>query len=288
MSWTFAYNSPKEITRLLDETGLKATKKFGQNFLLSEEVRQRIVNSTCLSPSKCCWEIGPGIGALTTLLLKTGADVTAFEIDHGFCRILRDMAFPDEERFHLIEGDALKTWKDEFAKNELPDVICGNLPYNVGSVCIANLIENSCLPKIMVFTLQKEVADRITAGPGSKSWSSFSVLGQMDYTIQKLMDIKGGSFFPPPKIDSTVVFLRKKETSSVPEELRTLFLEMVRDMFSMRRKTLKNNLFNGKTGSRYSKGHIEKAMVKAEIDGSIRAEKLTINQMVTLTEALRD
>ncbi len=129
MIWDFPYDSTNAIIAILNKHGYAMSKKFGQNFLISLPIREKIVESLHLIPSSSVWEIGPGIGSLTQLLLRTGANVTVFEIDHGFCRILREEAFVDEERFHLIEGDVLKTWKEESEIHGVPDVVCGNLPY---------------------------------------------------------------------------------------------------------------------------------------------------------------
>ncbi len=128
MCWTFAYDSPIAITALLKQEELSMTKKFGQNFLISRSVREKIVALLDVQPSHRVWEIGPGIGAVTSLLLEQGAKVTAFEIDHGFCRILSEQAFADEPSFRLISGDALKTLPSQLALEGSPDRLCGNLP----------------------------------------------------------------------------------------------------------------------------------------------------------------
>ena len=154
--WNLNYDSPKEIERVLNERGLAMSKKFGQNFLISPEGRKRLIDLMELESGMKVWEIGPGLGAITHMLIQKKVDLTSFEIDHGFASLLTEVAFNDEENFTLIEGDALKTL---FKKRllPLPDRIVGNLPYNVGSVMIGKLIENSYLPPLMVFTLQREV-----------------------------------------------------------------------------------------------------------------------------------
>ncbi|HKL57168.1 MAG TPA: rRNA adenine N-6-methyltransferase family protein, partial [Sphaerochaeta sp.] len=124
MSWKFAYDSPKAIKSLLDKEGLALSKKFGQNFLISRHVRENIARELDLEPSMKVWEVGPGIGALTALLLESGCSVTAFEIDHGFCRLLTEQAFGDDENFRLIEGDVLKTWERLWKDEGTPDRIC--------------------------------------------------------------------------------------------------------------------------------------------------------------------
>lgn len=286
MSWQFAYDSPVAIKGLLDTEGLAMTKKFGQNFLLSNHIRERLVSLLDVGQASKVWEIGPGIGALTAVLLASQAEVTAFEIDHGFCRILSEQAFGDEERFRLIEGDALKTWLPIFEAEGTPDRICGNLPYNVGSVCIAKLLETGCHPKRMVFTLQKEVVDRLCAKPGEKDWSSFSLLAQMDYEVQNAFSINSGAFFPPPKVTSSVISMVKREKPLVEDSLRPTFLLVIRDLFAQRRKTVKNNLLGGKIGARIGKDGVNELLSQSGVNPTLRAEALGWEQFHVLSEIL--
>lgn len=282
MIWDFPYDSPQAIIGLLESHGFAMSKKFGQNFLISSSARQRIVDSLHLEPQETVWEIGPGIGALTRHLLNREVDVTAFEIDHGFCSILTDEAFVDEEQFRLIEGDALKTWLSVHQQEGTPDAICGNLPYNVGSICIARFLEQQCLPKRMVFTLQKEVGDRLCAHEGSKMWSTLSILAQIDYHVSQVFTIKSGAFFPPPQVDSVVIHMAKRDVPQVGKHDREVFLQMVNDLFAQRRKTVRNNLLRGRTGSTLGKDAVLDALRQAEISESERAEALGFDALLRL------
>ncbi len=286
MSWKFAYDSPKAIKNLLDTEGLALSKKFGQNFLLSRHVRENIVRELTLDPTMKVWEIGPGIGSLTAHLLDAGCFVTAFEIDHGFCRILNEQAFGEDENFRLIEGDALKTWEKLWKAEGTPDRICGNLPYNVGSVVIAKLLESGCLPPKMVYTLQTEVALRLSAKPGEKNWSSFSLLAQMDYEVKSAFTISGSSFYPEPNVSSSVITMTKREAPLVESALRDVFLVVVRDLFSQKRKTIKNNLLGGKTGARFGKDGVALILEKSGVDAGKRAEQLDWAQFIAISEAV--
>lgn len=281
--WDLNYDSISEIDTILKENGLAMSKKFGQNFLTSRQGRERVVELMNLEEGMKVWEVGPGLGAITHLVLQAGVDLTCFEIDHGFADILRTKAFADEERFSLVEGDALKTL---FDFKYTPDRIIGNLPYNVGSVVIARLIERSILPDLMVFTLQKEVVERMCAHPGDDSYSSFSVLTQLDYENKLALTLKRGCFWPQPQVDSAVVVMKKRESSLVPDGLRETFLPLVRDLFSQRRKTIKNNLVSSKYGN-LGKDAIEKIISNAGLSGGERAEALSFENLIALSESAK-
>ena len=277
--WNLNYSSINEISAVLSENGLAMTKKFGQNFLINPEARARIVSAAMVSPGMDVWEIGPGLGAITHLLLKAGVAVKAFEIDHGFASVLRDKAFPDED-FTLIEGDALETL---FSIPFDADRVMGNLPYNVGSEIIARLIERRCLPPMMVFTLQKEVALRMMAKPGSEDYSSFSVLTQLDYDNTVPFAIKAGSFFPAPRVDSAVIVMRRKE-SYVDDDERDGFLAFIRVLFSQRRKTIRNNILSSR---QFSRDSMEAAFASAGLTGGERAEVLDTPILLSLFRAMK-
>ena len=281
--WDFDYSSISSITRLLEENGLGMTKKFGQNFLVSMSALDRITALSGACEGMRVWEVGPGIGALTTKLLQTGAEVTAFEIDHGFCRILREQAYVDVPNFKLVEGDALKNWKTEWETQGTPDIICANLPYNVGSIFIASVIENRCLPQTMVFTLQSEVVDRICAKQTDDAFSGFSILTGIDYENTDAMRLRSGCFFPSPNVDSSVVVMRKRENALVPDAEARDFLELVRILFAQRRKTVKNNL--KATGK--SSADIDRALTECGISQTERAEKLSVGQILALKRSLQ-
>ncbi len=280
--WTLNYDSISELDSTLKGKGLAMSKKFGQNFLISSQARERIVSYMNLEENMRVWEIGPGLGAITHLVLKRNVDLTAFEIDHGFAEILRNEAFCDEKSFTLVEGDALKTL---FAYDYTPDRIIGNLPYNVGSVIIAKLIENSILPELMVFTLQKEVVDRMCSKPGDAEYSSFSVLTQLDYENSAVLTLKKGCFWPQPQVDSSVVVMKKREKSLLSESEREVFLPLVRALFSMRRKTIKNNLSSSGLFN-INKSNIDSILTDAGFTGSERAEALSFEELRSVMKAV--
>ena len=146
------------------------------------------------------WEIGPGIGAMTALALEAGLAVTAFEIDHGFSRLLARI-FGANAAFKLVEGDFIDTWKAELESSGAPDRIFGNLPYNAANAMVASLIEGGLVPPRMIFTVQKEAGLRMTAVPGTKDYSAFSVLCTSACRSKLAFDLSSKSFWPAPQGD---------------------------------------------------------------------------------------
>lgn len=275
--WNLNYDSVKEVISVLESEGLAMSKKFGQNFLINHNARESIREKIAYKENISAWEIGPGMGAITSLVLNSGIKVKAFEIDKGFCRLLKERAFSDEANFTLIEGDALKTIANQ---SEIPDIIFGNLPYNVGSIIIARLIENNILPERMVYTLQREVVERICAKENSDDYSSFSVLCQIDYEPTLSFVIRKGCFYPEPQVESAVVVMEKRKESLVPESLRETFLEVNRALFSQRRKTIKNNL------KALNLKDIDRVIASSNLAGNERAETLSIEKIVEIAKAV--
>ena len=275
--WNLNYDSVKEVISVLESEGLAMSKKFGQNFLIDHNARESIREKIAYKENLSAWEIGPGMGAITSLVLNSGIKVKAFEIDKGFCRLLKERAFSDEANFTLIEGDALKTIVNQ---SEIPDIIYGNLPYNVGSIIIARLIENNILPERMVYTLQREVVERICAKENSDDYSSFSILCQIDYKPTLSFVIRKGCFYPEPQVESAVVVMEKRKESLVPESLRETFLEVNRALFSQRRKTIKNNL------KALNLKDIDRVIALSSLAGNERAETLSIEKIVEIAKAV--
>lgn len=275
--WNLNYDSVKEVISVLESEGLAMSKKFGQNFLIDHNARESIREKIAYKENLSAWEIGPGMGAITSLVLNSGIKVKAFEIDKGFCRLLKERAFSDEANFTLIEGDALKTIANQ---SEIPDIIYGNLPYNVGSIIIARLIENNILPERMVYTLQREVVERICAKENSDDYSSFSVLCQIDYKPTLSFVIRKGCFYPEPQVESAVVVMEKRKESLVPNDLRETFLEVNRALFSQRRKTIKNNL------KALNLKDIDRVIASSNLAGNERAETLSIEKIVEIAKAV--
>lgn len=278
------YNSPTSLKNFLESRDMAMQKKFGQNFLTNASAREKLTNMLDVDEKTLVWEVGPGLGALTAPVLERGATVKAFEIDRGFADALDDLFAPEAEegRFSIVRGDVLKTWKNE-AKNALPNRFCGNLPYNIAATIIADTISEGIRFDKCVFTIQKEVALRMTALPGTSDYSSFSVLCQWAYDITPIIDLGGGSFWPRPNVDSRSVLFTKKENfpnCKSPEH----FMKLQRSLFVSRRKTIKNNL--SKFYSSNEKA--EEILQLAGIDPSVRAEKLDVTTLLHLSDVSFD
>jgi 16S rRNA (adenine1518-N6/adenine1519-N6)-dimethyltransferase len=275
------YNSASALKAFLAQEGLGMRKKFGQNFLINPAVRQILADALEAKNGDEMWEIGPGLGAMTAMLLEKGFKVKAFEIDEGFIRILKQ-EFTEEKNFCLIEGDVLKTWKNH--SGEAPSFLFGNLPYNIAAAFLADLIENGCLFKSMVVTVQKEVALRMTSSVGSKDYSSFSVLCASAYIVKPLMVIKPASFYPQPKVDSMAVLL---ENRNAPAPC-PVFFQLVRALFSSRRKTIKNNL-SVFCASRFGNPELSAQFLKENsLSGRERAEELTAEVFLSLAKSVQN
>lgn len=237
------YNSPSELKDFLEQRGMAMQKRFGQNFMVNPSARAKIAGCLDIQAGERLWEIGPGLGCMTEEFLSRGASVTAFEIDRGFVCALRCFFAQQEKegRLSIAEGDVLKLWKAELCLHERPSKIAGNLPYNIASTFIADTITANALFDKCVFTVQKEVAQRMAAQPGSASYSAFSVICQYGYTVKAGISLGPGSFWPRPSVASQAVIMEKKERPASGRASER-FARTVHVLFSARRKTVLNNI----------------------------------------------
>ncbi|MEN6600670.1 MAG: 16S rRNA (adenine(1518)-N(6)/adenine(1519)-N(6))-dimethyltransferase RsmA [Rectinema sp.] len=282
------YDSPASIQAFLEQNGLAVSKRLGQNFLIDRSVRSRIVKALEVEEGMQVWEIGPGIGAMTILLLEEKVQLTAFEIDYGFVRVLKGL-FSEYENFCIVKGDVLKTL---CSQKNLPARIFGNLPYNSAFAIISDILEMEILPQHMVFTLQKEAAHRMVAGPGTKDYSSLSVLCTSVCDVRILFDIGSSAFWPRPRVTSSAVQLIPKKKSMSALE-RKDFSDFVRAAFSSRRKTLRNTL---RFWIQQRSPFLDEAKIDTQLQGileelgiesSIRAEALAPDELFAIYRQLQ-
>ena len=167
------YDSPRALRAWLDHRGLGMRKQLGQNFLINGPARRRLLDALAIEPGDRVWEIGPGLGAMTAGLLERGAEVSAFELDRGFIAALEEF-FGGQRGFTLIPGDVLKTWPAAWAalgrETGATPLLLGNLPYNIATTLLADLVEKNCFFRRMVVTVQREVARRMIAKPGTPEY----------------------------------------------------------------------------------------------------------------------
>ena len=287
------YNSAADLRAFLDASGLGMRKKFGQNFLINPGARQALADSLNAEAGEAVWEVGPGLGAMTSLLLERGLMVRAFEIDSGFARALKGL-FAGNAGLTLVEGDVLKTWPEQ----PPAPYLLGNLPYNIAATLLAGFIEQGRLFRRMVVTVQREVARRMAAAPGSADYSSFSVLCASAYRVKPLLVIKSASFYPRPNVDSQGVLLELRDDIA-DRTVPPIFYPLVRQLFSSRRKMVKNNLA-GLIGSRpytqlYTQPYTQspvavagEALERCAMDGGRRAEEFAFEDFLSLAKTLED
>jgi len=254
----------------------RARKRFGQNFLHDRHVVQRIIDALAPASGEHLVEIGPGQGALTGLLLDSGAQLDAIELDRDLAGWLQQQ-FGNNPRFHLHQGDVLK-----FDFNSLTDTagtlrVVGNLPYNISTPCLFHLLKFRRLIKDMLFMLQREVVQRMAARPGDADFGRLSVMLQYHCDVQSLFEVPPGAFRPAPKVTSAIVRLLPWKQLPVQAQNEDRFRQVVRDAFSQRRKTLKNSLGNLMK---------ETGLAALPVDASLRPDLLDVGDYVAISDAL--
>jgi 16S rRNA (adenine1518-N6/adenine1519-N6)-dimethyltransferase len=260
-------------------------KQFGQHWLRSEKALQSIIRAAELQDGDRILEIGPGMGALTQMLLQTPASVVAVEIDRDLCPKLV-AKFGHYEQFLLLEGDILSLDLKALIRPEIyPNKVVANIPYNItGPILdrVLGTVANPTQPAFdnIVLLLQKEVAQRITAKPGSRTFGSLSVHCQYLADCDWIADVVAKAFFPPPKVDSAIIRLRPRPYAD-PVDDPQWFSKLVRMGFQTRRKMLRNNL-----QAIVERDHLSAILEKIEASPQARAEELSVSQWVALSRAL--
>jgi len=243
-------------------------RRLGQHFLIRSSILERIAAAACPEPGGTVIEIGPGRGALTSHLLTRAERVVAIEIDPVLVQYLQ-AKFRDEPKVEIVESDVLKADLSQWT----PAAVAGNLPYYITSPILERVLSLRGQWPRAVFLVQKEVAARLNAAPGTRDFGFLSVQTQFYAQVELLMNVPPGAFRPPPKVDSAVVRLTPR--SELPADPRT-FLKFASQCFRHKRKTLRNNLL----------GSYEKDLLDSVKETSKRAEQLSIAELVSLQEML--
>ncbi|MCI3918334.1 16S rRNA (adenine(1518)-N(6)/adenine(1519)-N(6))-dimethyltransferase RsmA [Streptococcus intermedius] len=278
------------VTRaVLERHGFTFKKSFGQNFLTDTNILQKIVDTAEIDENVNVIEIGPGIGALTEFLAENAAEVMAFEIDERLIPILAD-TLRDFENVKIINEDILKSDLQarikEFTNPELPIKVVANLPYYITTPILMRLIESGISFSEFVVMMQREVADRISAQPNSKSYGSLSIAVQYYMTAKVAFIVPRGVFVPAPNVDSAILKMTRRDKPAVEVEDESFFFKVSKVSFTHRRKTLWNNLtsYFGKTDEVKTK--LEAALSNAELSPIVRGEALALQEFARLADSL--
>jgi 16S rRNA (adenine1518-N6/adenine1519-N6)-dimethyltransferase len=274
--------SPRELKLALTRYGVELKKGLGQNFLVDENILNKIIIGAQIQQDSIVLEIGPGAGALTQKLCQAGARVIALEIDKTLQPLL------DES----LEGLKAKVIYQDFLKSDLDDLfskeiqhsfkVCANLPYQITSAAIFKLLGIASKIHSMTLMVQSEVGQRLTATHG-KQYSPFSIAVNYHARVENFACVPPGCFMPRPKVSSALIRLDIREEKAVQVDNEELFFSLVRQSFSMRRKTLLNNLHAGKWG--VDKKTIEEILCSCGIPINARAEEIMINQYAKISNS---
>lgn len=281
--------TPIRTRAILEKYGFSFKKSLGQNFLIDTNVLNRIVDHAELTAESGAIEIGPGIGALTEQLARRSKRVLAFEIDQRLLPILEETLspYPNTKVINedILKADVQKAIEEEFAG--LSDImVVANLPYYVTTPIIMKLLEDQLPIRGIVCMLQKEVADRIAAKPGSKNYGSLSIAIQYYTKAETVMIVPKTVFVPQPNVDSAVIRLTKLEEPAVIVKSESFFFQVTRASFAQRRKTILNNLTNQLPNGKQRKEQILEALTEAAIEPGRRGETLSLDEFAVLSDKL--
>ncbi|MFW6050008.1 MAG: 16S rRNA (adenine(1518)-N(6)/adenine(1519)-N(6))-dimethyltransferase RsmA [Myxococcota bacterium] len=267
--------------RVLARHGLHPKRGFSQNFLVARGVVDRIVAAVAPEPGELVVELGPGLGTLTSGLLRSGARVLAVESDPDMRAVL-EAELGRQVRLEVAAGDARTVDLPALAAREgRPVAVAGNLPYAVTGAILRHVVERHTSVSRAVLMVQKEVRDRLLASAGTKAYGALTVFVRAAYVVEPVMIVKPGSFHPAPKVSSAVVRLRSRPRPEA--RLDEAFRSVVRAVFDARRKTLRNALLPLFA----SPADVDRAIATAGVDGAVRGERLGLAELDRLADALR-
>lgn len=282
--------TPVRTRGILEKYGFSFKKSLGQNFLIDTNILKRIVDFAELTKEETgAIEIGPGIGALTEQLARASKKVVAFEIDQRLLPILAETLSPysNVKVIHqdVLKADVAKVIDEEFA--DVKDImVVANLPYYVTTPIIMKILEEHLPIRGIVVMLQKEVADRISAKPGTKDYGSLSIAIQYYTKAETVMIVPKTVFVPQPNVDSAVIRLTKLEQPAVNVKDEGFFFQVTKASFAQRRKTLLNNLTSQLPDGKEKKGDITAALNTSGIDPGRRGETLSLEEFARLSDEL--
>ena len=275
--------NPSATRGLLEDYGLATKHRLGQNFLIDNHVIEKIMDLAALDGTERVVEVGPGIGTLTLALLQDAARVVSIEADATLEPVLETHAL-DHDNFRYIMGDALKVAPADIAAaaDGEPAVLVANLPYNVAATIILQFFQTMPALRTAVVMVQKEVADRIAAHPGTKAFGGYTAKLGLYAQVTGRFEVPPRCFMPAPHVDSAVVRLDRVEGSTASEEERERVARVIDAAFAQRRKTIRNSM----SSSGFDKAALDAAFEACGIAPTARAETLGVEDFVRLTAAL--
>ncbi len=271
---------------IIDKYGFTFQKRFGQNFLIDTNIIEKIIEGAGITKEDTILEIGPGIGSLTQLMAEASKKVIAVEIDKKLIPVLED-TLSDYDNIRLINEDILKLDLHQLVKEEgiTSLKVVANLPYYITTPIIMNLLEQDLPVESITVMIQKEVAERMDAEPGIKSYGSLSIAVQYYSDTEMVAMVPPGCFIPKPKVGSAVIKLTKKQNPTIKTKDEKLMFRLIRGAFAQRRKTFINSLTNSQSMD-YTKDEILMTLEKMNLDPRIRGEKLSIEDFANMTDIL--
>lgn len=276
-------SNPQETIKVIQENNFTFHKKYGQNFLIDSHVIDKIIAAAEIDKDTKVLEIGPGIGTLTQYLAEAAEEVVAVEIDDKLIPIL-DKTLADYDNVRIIHGDILK---QDIASifGEKPFKIVANLPYYITTPIIMSLLESKVPAESITVMIQKEVAERMQAAPGSKDYGALSLAVQYYAEPYLAANVPPNCFMPRPNVGSAVIRLKRLAEPSVNVQDDKQMFKLIRGAFNQRRKTLANAVSNFE-GLSFSRQDVEEALTKLELDSRVRGEALSLEQFAALSDAL--
>lgn len=276
------------IRAVLGRHGFHFSKSLGQNFLTDASVPRRIAEQSGAAETGCVVEVGPGMGCLTDELCRRAARVVAVELDRALLPVLAE-TLSEHNNYEIVQGDVLALdlaalCREKFGEERA--VACANLPYYITTPAITALLESRAFTRITVM-VQREVAQRICAQPGTAAYSAFTIYVQYHAAAKILFDVPADCFVPRPKVDSAVLQLTPLEQPAVQTKDEKLFFALVRAAFNMRRKTLVNAL-GPVLGSEMDKEAIAGLVCSVGLDAWVRGERLSLMDFARLADAAAD
>ena len=279
--------NPQKTIEVIQKYEFAFQKKFGQNFLIDTHVLDKIISAAEITKDDLVVEIGPGIGTMTQYLACAAREVVAIEIDKMLIPILQD-TLSEYDNVTVINEDVLKVDLNKLAEEKnggRPVKVVANLPYYITTPIIMGLFENHVPLHSITIMVQKEVADRMRMGPGTKDYGALSLAVQYYAEPYLVANVPPNCFMPRPNVGSAVIRLTVHENSPVTVRDESLMFRLIRASFNQRRKTLANGLKNSPE-LHYSKEQIEEAIERLEVSPSIRGEALTLEQFARLADIL--